>query len=246
MLAEGLQKIIDLAKPLVHKAEDGAEYWTKDGSKVEPGPDPSVKAVAKVCTLDALISALQAPECAGLCENSEIQIVVQDHRHVELTTPPDTKWATRDHYIDAVWSGDDFSFGRWMDQEEFTIKAQCLFVDTDMKRAMIAHVASIKAEEAVIQEDDGVSQSVTVQDSVGRAKHAEFSPMLTLRPYRTFPEAEQPESLFLLRIKKIDKVPHVALFEADGGLWKAQAAKNVARYIRESEVVQESGISVIG
>lgn len=38
----------------------------------------------------------------------------------------------------------------------------------------------------------------------------------------------------------------LAAIEADGGLWKVQAAKNVARYIRESGIVQEAGISVIG
>lgn len=57
-----------------------------------------------------------------------------------------------------------------------------------------------------------------------------LKPRVTLRPYRTFLEVEQPESEFLLRLREGGKI---GLFEADGGMWKQQAKKNIAEYFQE-------------
>lgn len=48
-----------------------------------------------------------------------------------------------------------------------------------------------------------------------------------LRPFRTFLEVEQPESEFLLRV---DPDEGIGFFEADGGIWKLEAKKNIADY----------------
>ncbi|WP_235888509.1 RusA family crossover junction endodeoxyribonuclease [Streptococcus pneumoniae] len=53
---------------------------------------------------------------------------------------------------------------------------------------------------------------------------------VTLRPYRTFSEVEQPASLFVFRI---DKQANMALFEADGKRWVADAVGNIAAYLKE-------------
>lgn len=44
---------------------------------------------------------------------------------------------------------------------------------------------------------------------------------------RTFLEVEQPESEFLLRV---DPDEGIGFFEADGGIWKLEAKKNIADY----------------
>ena len=48
-----------------------------------------------------------------------------------------------------------------------------------------------------------------------------------LRPFRTFLEVEQPESEFLLLV---DADKGIGLFEADGGVWKLEAKRNIADY----------------
>lgn len=47
---------------------------------------------------------------------------------------------------------------------------------------------------------------------------------------RTFSEVEQPASLFVFRI---DKQANMALFEADGKCWVADAVGNIAAYLKE-------------
>ena len=55
----------------------------------------------------------------------------------------------------------------------------------------------------------------------------EIKPRVMLRPFRTFLEVEQPESEFLLRV---DPDEGIGFFEADGGIWKLEAKKNIADY----------------
>ncbi len=61
------------------------------------------------------------------------------------------------------------------------------------------------------------------------------------RPYRTFSEVEQPASLFVFRI---DKQANMALFEADGKRWVADAVGNVAAYLKE-QLADQKHITVL-
>jgi len=248
MIKAAIEKIQSLVELSTEQAINigGREYWRNSGHPIKP---PTVSPVASVKTLDALLSALDAPELLGLTEDclGAVQIVVADPRNVSIVSAPDNTWAQREHYIDAECKTQSFPFGQFMDIETFIIKAQCLFVDNDHKTAMIAHVSGIVGEETIENADDGVAQTVVVRDSLNRAGRAKFTPILSLRPYRTFPEVEQPESAFLLRMRKSgDKSVEVALFEADGGLWIAQACANIAAHLRADTRVQAGRIAVIG
>jgi len=248
MIKEAIDRIVQLTEHAMNKpvTVDERKYWSIDGRAIKP---PTVSPVSDVQSLDALLSALEAPELKGLTADclGALQIVVTAPRYVSIVSAPDNTWAQRDKYIEAEWRGDKFQFGTYLDVEEFIVKAQCGFVESDTKAAMIAHVSSIRGEEVTNNVDDGVSQTVLVEDRLNRKTNASLTPILSLRPYRTFPEVKQPESLFLLRMRKReDKVPQVALFEADGGLWVSQAVRNIAAYIRADERVKASGVAVIG
>lgn len=56
---------------------------------------------------------------------------------------------------------------------------------------------------------------------------------MTLKPYRTFREMDQPESPFVLRVWKDNEGVRLAVFEADGGAWKIKARENAAARLRE-------------
>ena len=53
---------------------------------------------------------------------------------------------------------------------------------------------------------------------------------MELKPFRTFLEVAQPESEFILRVN--DK-GNIGLFEADGGVWKLEAKRNIAAYFEK-------------
>ena len=56
---------------------------------------------------------------------------------------------------------------------------------------------------------------------------AKVRPRIKLQPFRTFLEVAQPESEFLLRV---DSEKGIAFFEADGGIWRLEAKRNIAEY----------------
>jgi len=81
--------------------------------------------------------------------------------------------------------------------------------------------------------DDGVSQQATVKSGVTSVVDVKVPNPVLLKPFRTFAEAEQPESKFIFRLRKDDAGVTAALFEADGGAWKVQAIQNIADYLNE-------------
>lgn len=63
-------------------------------------------------------------------------------------------------------------------------------------------------------------------------------------PFRTFLEVEQPESEFLLRV---DAEKGIGLFEADGGIWKLEAKRNIAEYFAKAmgDLIESSKVVVM-
>ena len=95
----------------------------------------------------------------------------------------------------------------------------------DAKTIVVVHSPSLVS---VYTEDNGVSQVTTVKSGVASKSKAVAPNPVTLKPYRTFHEVEQPSSNFVFRI---DKCAEMALFEADGGMWVSEAKQNVANYL---------------
>ena len=88
---------------------------------------------------------------------------------------------------------------------------------------------NITSEAKVQTMDDGVSQDVTVKKGIQKEGWEMVPNPVSLAPYRTFSEVDQPESNFVLRVKA--NGPTCALYEADGGAWKAAAMHNIAAYL---------------
>ena len=246
MIIEAINRILELASDRPINV-DGRMYWEKSGCPIKP---PSVSPVANVQSLDALMSAFDAPELADMNKDlfCSLQVVVVDHRNVSVVSAPDNKWTSRDHYISASCSNNPFPFGRYLEIEEFIIKVGCMFVDAEEKTRLLSLVSSVEGKDVTTNSDDGISQTVQRTTGIhGRLKEEKVVPFYSLRPYRTFPEVEQPESRLLLRMQQQrDGAPSVALFEADGGLWVSKACENVATYLRNDERVKKLGIAVIG
>lgn len=67
---------------------------------------------------------------------------------------------------------------------------------------------------------------------------SEIPSRITLKPYRIFPECEQPESEFLIRFKgDMEMGALIGLWETDGGMWKVQAKRLIAEKLKELGLV---------
>lgn len=129
----------------------------------------------------------------------------------------------------------EFPFDSFINQETFCINLQAKFInDPETDLALVLKFAGT-VETGTVTEygDDGVTQKATVKTGIASKSEAVVPNPVTLRPYRTFLEVEQPKSDFIFRMKQ-DKYDGIncAIIEADGGAWKMEATKAIKDYLQ--------------
>lgn len=137
-----------------------------------------------------------------------------------------------------------FHFDNYYDTEELNIALQARFVQNNDRDVLLKVIGNIKEENVRGTGDDGVSQAVTIKTGISSVGDVKVPNPVTLAPYRTFVEVEQPESDFIFRMKD---GPRAALFEADGGAWRNKAIKNVREHLEEhlQEYIEFGRITII-
>lgn len=122
-----------------------------------------------------------------------------------------------------------FDFNEYISIENMIICLKSRFAPTEDRDYLVQLLGNITDQQSVQTKDDGITQSATVKSGIQLVGEQRIKPIVTLKPYRTFLEVEQPASDFLIRLKD----GRAALFEADGGAWEHEAVKNVADKLRE-------------
>lgn len=128
-------------------------------------------------------------------------------------------------------------FDRYIDREQFQIMMQANFVPTAHSNLVLQIISNIVIKDGEIElKDNGLTQAVAVSTGAATLSNVDIPERVSLKPFRTFSEVQQPSSEFILRLNARGEV---ALFEADGGAWKLDAIDNIAEYFRrelESEI----------
>lgn len=173
---------------------------------------------------------------------SGLFVHVPDYRNARLVGPLHGPEKQRDCLVAAEAYEVKHRFGAWMPLDEFVIYIQSGFVQDETTAAILRVVGNVVQGAEAEYADDGVTQRVTARAGVARREIVDLPNPVTLKPFRTFPDIEQPASLFVLRIKRGEegKQPTCALFEADGGGWRNQAVENIKAYFTKT------GLSAIG
>lgn len=132
----------------------------------------------------------------------------------------------------------------FVSHEQFMIALRSKFIETEDVEYLLNLLAKITDKNSVESEDNGLTQTVQAKKGVVMVENVAVRPKVTLKPYRTFLEVEQPESEFLLRLKEGG---HIGLFEADGGAWKLDAKKNIKCFLEKelNTEIKKSHVIVI-
>lgn len=125
-----------------------------------------------------------------------------------------------------------FGFGKYLPLADALVALLALFEDTLHRASLLQVLGTVKVEEGVTQEDDGVKQQVTAKRGIRLVETVSVPSPIHLRPFRTFPELTQPESPFVVRLQERGSGVEVALFEADGAAWKLEAIQLTAEWLR--------------
>lgn len=118
--------------------------------------------------------------------------------------------------------------------EEAQIALRTRFQETTDTIYAMKLLSDICCGAKVIYNDNGVATTVTTQKGVALQSNEQVRPIITLKPYRTFQEVEQPESIFLIRVNERG----ISFTEADGGMWKLKARETIKAFL-EGKLSQE-------
>lgn len=247
MIKEALQYIASLkeeAMGIITKEIDGETYIKMNG--VERIENDHCYCM-DFNTLEAMLDMI-SESINSSAFNTPLMVRVTGNK-VDVFSAMD-RFMTRNHIATSKPDTPTIKLNRYMPVEEFIIQLQTCFEEDENcnKSKLLSFVSKLSSEVKVEIEDDGISQKVT--SSTGTAvKHSEsitLPPIVRLKPINTYPEIDQVETIFLLRV---DKDGDVALFEADGGRWRFEAQRRIVEYIDErldSMIIDEGNAIVVG
>lgn len=235
MITEAIEKILELGKQEQIEV-DGETFVVPGYSRVK---DAHIEPI-QIHTLNGLLDWLKSDDVEGF----ELSMIhVYHYRTVYAQSALSERHERQVYAAVKMYDEKSFDFGHPMEIEDFIIMLRSRFVQDDECARTLKFVSSLSSKQMTSAQDNGVSQAVIKQDEIGRDEKVSFDGNVTLRPYRTFPEVEQPASLFYLRLnRRENKLPTVTLHEADGGAWKSQAIENIKYWIRK----HQKDIAVIG
>lgn len=222
-----IEKICELAKAEIITV-DGRPYSTKGLVAIE---DPTPKAFG-VHTLTGLVDfILGIDSITGL----KAMFHVVNPTTVDIVGAIEGPFKKRDCFARASHNNPTFRFGSWMDLETFIINIQAGFVPDDMTAAILKVVGNLKDETVTNFADDGRTQAVTAKSGVSMVSKVAVPSPVTLQPFRTFMEIEQPASSFIFRMKQQanGQPPACALFEADGMAWQLEAMQRIKAWLQK-------------
>lgn len=228
-IKEALKYAVDLAGQEDKTIEvDGKRYYDSNSHNLRQLEPKKYPERLHLTTLDSLIDYYKSD--INKIAQQRTMIVVDNPREVYVYTEDD-ELKKRTLLISIEADLPSLSFGQFMPADEFNIMLQSKFLNEYDCENVIDFASHLVVEAGQDIEDDGISQITTVKAGVASRQKAKAPNPVTLAPYRTFLEVEQPASDFILRL---DKNANLALFEADGGFWKLQAVRLVKNYLSEN------------
>ena len=219
MLAKLIDKIVTLKETKTFEI-NGQTYADAPLTRIPPHVDRPE--CIRVSGLDGICKLIRT-ELAKI--DTVVMVQAKSHNTVEVMTTylPDF---SRNILYRAEADAPGLRTG-FRGREAALIELRSLFIPNEGTAYLLDLLSKMTDENKVSTNDNGVTQTVEARQGVALNAMVEVKPRVMLRPFRTFLEVEQPESEFLLRV---DADEGIGFFEADRGIWKLEAKRNIADY----------------
>ncbi|MDD5006341.1 MAG: hypothetical protein PHS33_07605 [Candidatus Omnitrophica bacterium] len=226
MIEKAINKILELAK--IEQLEINGRKYTSSG--IIPVKEP-LPTILTVHTLSGIADYLN--KNIDTLNKEKLFIHVCNPTNVNLHAYFKDGFCERAEYLSAIFEPPEITRGNYIGIEEFIINLQAKFVPTENTAAILKVVGNVKGEQVQNFSDDGISQAVTAKVGIATLETVPVPNPIKLKPFRTFPEIDQPESLFIFRMRQQQgAVPACGLWEADNKLWKVEAIKSIAEWLQ--------------
>ena len=240
MLRDAIEKIAELAGVKTF-CVDGKTYADSKVFEVRPALDKPEK--KELTSLDALVKLVKT-EAVSILGIHPLFITVNKFDEVNCFTAinRDERNERAELYTakaaDVVGWNPETKLGF----EQAQIAIQTRFQKTADRDYILRLCSQITCGSKVTYNDNGMATSVVTQKGVALQASETIKPLVSLKPFRTFQEVDQPESLFLIRVDERG----ISFIEADGGMWKLAARQTVRNFVEESlkDLVDEGKVIV--
>lgn len=226
---EAIRKLaVDATQVAFRKVGDTEYMIDHDGNAEALEPITYHPNNLHVYSLDALVQLVKT-EAVPNYPDAPIYLSVVTATGVDCYTQPDKadKMIRRSLYTAEARDVPGFRNRDWT-FEEAMIGLRAQFQPTEDIAYMLDLLSHMSVDQNVQSDDNGVTQTVQVKQGVSFVANETVRPIVTLAPYRTFQEVDQPASQFVFRV---DNKRNVMLAEADGGMWKLAARRTVKQYL---------------
>ena len=227
MIKEALKYIVGMSKPEI--VEVNGNYYS----------DRDLERISYIPRADAIIMSTLTSLVDYIRSNTDVMaakmiVHVESPTSVKMYSMLDYE-RKRECMVSVKAEIPKFDFDKFQDHEKFLIGMQSKFIDTEDKALLLKFAGTVETGTVAQYGDDGVTQKATVKTGIASKSDAIVPAVVNLKPFRTFLEVEQPSSDFIFRMKEDRYTEGVqcAIFEADGGAWKAEAMANVKAYLQE-------------
>lgn len=237
MLKAMINRIVELAAPTTY--EIGGYTYSSDNLKLVKPVKWAPEGI-DVTGLDSVCKLVRNE--AGLV-GRKIFVRVAAYNRVEVFTTYDDQYE-RSYLYRCTADTPSVTVNRFSPYENAVIELRSLYIPNEDTDYLLQLLSSISSESKVTSTDNGVTQTVEAKQGIALSQMVAVKPRVSLKPFRTFIEVEQPESEFLLRISGDGKI---GLYEADGGVWKLEATRNVAGYFEDklADLIEKGDVVVI-
>ena len=239
-----LEKIETLVQDSYTVTVDGKTYSAKP---LEAVRDEPLAREFGVTSLTGFVDYINKQRAKDEASDGETFVHIQNETHLQLISKIKGDGRRRECLLTCTLNRgfEAYPFDDWLSQETFIIKLLSLFQESDDRAYLLSYASAIRDDTEVHTTDDGVTQRVTAKAGVSGAlvKETETKPIVSLKPFRTFREVDQPESKFLFRVRKTDDGPRFALFEADGGAWKLDAIARIKAFLMRD--IEQKDIAIL-
>lgn len=241
MLKAAIETILGISKPEIREI-DGRQFVISYSGAKEVRPTIDAAEPLDLHSLDALVKLVKTEALAKY--KAPVYLTIPTHEKVQCFLRPDSEKRENRQFLyfaSAVdvpgWEG-----ATTLKFEEAMIAIRTRFQETPDSQYALKLLSDITTGSKVTYNDNGIATSVVTKTGVALQSNEAIRPIVTLRPYRTFQEVEQPASPFLIRINERG----INFVEADGGMWKLQARRTVKEYLDQAfEAEIESGVVVV-
>lgn len=229
MLKEAIEKIQEMSRDEVMQIGE-EHYLIHDGTYSQIRSELDYAGVKVLTSLEAVASMIRR-EIADEKVTAPLFVEVTSHDEVMVFSEP------LDEYRKmrlCFYKAEATDVPGWaaevnMGFDEAMIALRTRFQETPDIDYALKLLNDLTTGSKVTFNDNGVATSVVTKTGVALQSNQTIRPIITLKPYRTFQEVEQPASEFCIRVSERG----IRFIEADGGMWKLKARQNVKAWLEE-------------